>query len=175
MPTKDTPETNRAHLRTRSSTPRVAVQWACRATGAPSTARLRAFVRAAVRGAAEITLRVVGGAEGRRLNRRYRGRDYATNVLSFHYEYESDSSPRRLAPLYGDAVLCHPVIVREARAQGKTLESHYAHLVVHAMLHLRGYDHQRPSEARRMERAELRTLGLLGFADPYLEPAQRPR
>jgi probable rRNA maturation factor len=119
-------------------------------------ARLRAAARAAALPGAEVTLRVVAGAEARRLNRAYRGADRATNVLAFRY-----------APCRGDIVLCHPVIAREARAQGKSLAAHYAHLVVHGMLHLRGYDHERRGDAVRMERAEKRILARLGLPDPY--------
>jgi probable rRNA maturation factor len=140
-----------AKRRRRSS---VAVQRAVR--GAPPSARLRAWALGAARPGAEVTLRVVGAAEARRLNRRYRGRDCATNVLSFAY-----------SPAQGDVVLCHPVIAREARAQGKALAAHYAHLVVHGMLHLRGLDHARAADARRMERAERALLARLGFGDPY--------
>jgi len=141
------------------------------ARGAPSTRRLRAWALAAARAGSEVTLRVVGAAESRRLNRTFRGRDYATNVLSFAYEpARAARSPRRrarLAAVCGDIVLCHPVIRREARAQGKTLAAHYAHLVVHGMLHLRGMDHARARAAERMERAEIRILRRLGVADPY--------
>jgi len=105
---------------------------------------------------AEIALRVVGAAEGRRLNRTYRAKNYATNVLSFPYGGGS-----------GDIVLCHPVIAKEARERGKSLRAHYAHLVVHGVLHLRGYDHRRKAEAARMERAEIRLLRRLGVGDPY--------
>jgi probable rRNA maturation factor len=132
------------------------VQRAVRA--APSAACLRAWARAAYRGRLEVTLRVVGAAEGRRLNRSFRARDRATNVLSFSYG-------RR--PLRGDIVLCHPVIAREARRQGKPLAAHYAHLVVHGMLHLRGLDHERKSRAARMESAEIRILRRLGLGNPY--------
>jgi probable rRNA maturation factor len=117
--------------------------------GAP--ARLRAWALAAARPGQEITLRVVGAREGRLLNRAFRKRDYATNVLSFGYSRTK-----------GDIVLCHPVIAREARAQGKRLAAHYAHMVVHGMLHLRGLRH-----GRGMERAEIIVLRRLGFADPY--------
>ena len=136
----------------RNQGPRIAVQYACPAAGAPRAARLRVFARAAGRAAGEITLRVVGAAEGRRLNRAYRGADRATNVLAFHA---------------GDIVLCHPVVVREARRRHKTLEAHYAHLVVHAVLHLRGYEHERERDARRMEERETAILARLGYADPY--------
>jgi probable rRNA maturation factor len=126
--------------------------------GAPAAARLRAWARAAHRGALEVTLRVVGAAEARRLNRAFRHRDRPTNVLSFGYG-------RR--PLRGDIVLCHPVIAREARRQGKSIAAHYAHLVVHGMLHLQGHDHARKADAARMERAEIRILRRLGLDDPY--------
>lgn len=124
--------------------------------GAPSAARLRAWARAAARPGQALTLRVVGAAEGRALNRAYRRRDYPTNVLSFAYSRAQ-----------GDIVLCHPVIAREARAQRKPLAAHYAHLVVHGVLHLSGYDHARAAQAQRMERREIRLLARLGFPDPY--------
>jgi probable rRNA maturation factor len=146
MRTKSTPKRRR-----RSS---VAVQRTVR--GAPAAPRLRKWARAAARPGAEVTLRVVGAAEARRLNRAFRKRDYATNVLSFCY-----------GPNHGDLVLCHPVIVREAREWKKELSAHYAHLVVHGMLHLRGRDHARRAQARRMERAEVAVLRRLGFGDPY--------
>ena len=128
------------------------MQLACRADAAPAAARLRKFARAAAPYGADITLRVVGAAEGRRLNRIYRKRDYATNVLAF----ES-----------GDVVLCHPVVAREARLQQKALEAHYAHLVIHAMLHLRGFRHGRAHDAKRMERREIAILGRFGYPNPY--------
>lgn len=171
MPTKSTPKTSKG--RKRPEVPlQAAVQWACRARGAPSAARLRAFARAAARGAAEVTLRVVGAVEARRLNRHYRRRDYATNVLTFGYGRSAGRGGMRLR---GDVVLCHPVVVREARARRKSTEAHYAHLVVHAMLHLRGYDHQRAQQRDRMERAEVLALRRLGFANPYFEDAAQPR
>ncbi len=113
----------------------------------------------------QVTLRLVGAAEGRRLNRTFRGRDYATNVLTFLYGVARTRGGKAL--LQGDIVLCHPVIAREARVQRKSLAAHYAHLVVHGMLHLRGADHVRAREAARMQRAEARILRRLGFADPY--------
>jgi len=123
-------------------------------TGAPPAALLRRYAREASR--ADITLRIVGRTESQKLNNRFRKKNYATNVLSFPYGRGS-----------GDIVLCHPVIVMEAREQGKTLRAHYAHLVVHGILHLRGHDHRRKSDAARMERAEIRILRRLGFGDPY--------
>ena len=128
--------------------------------GTPSAATLRRFALAALQTSAparaQITLRVVGAPEAKRLNRNFRGKDRPTNVLSFPYGGGG-----------GDVVLCHPIIAKEAREQGKTLRAHYAHLVVHGVLHLRGHDHLRKSEARRMERAEVRILRRLGFDNPY--------
>jgi probable rRNA maturation factor len=98
----------------------------------------------------------VGEAESERLNKKYRNKTRPTNVLAFAY------GRRR-----GDVVLCHPVIAREAKQQGKSLRAHYAHLVVHGVLHLRGYDHLRKKEAERMEAAESRVLRRLGFDNPY--------
>ncbi len=100
--------------------------------------------------------------EGRELNRRYRKHDYATNVLTFVYD--------DAASLAGDIVLCAPVVRREARAQGKTLTAHYAHLVIHGMLHLQGYDHERNSDAARMEARETELLVRLGYRDPRAWP-----
>ena len=124
--------------------------------GLPSAQRLRAWALAAGGRAAGVTVRIVGAAEGRRLNRAYRGVDRPTNVLSFPYGGDE-----------GDLVLCHPVVVREAREQGKPLWTHYAHLVVHGMLHLRGMDHGTRDAAARMERAEIRILAAFGVPDPY--------
>ena len=132
------------------------MQFACAASGAPIAHRLRVFARAAASASAEVTLRIVGAAEGRRLNRTYRGRDDPTNVLAFSYD-------RRR----GDIVLCHPVAAREARAQSKALDAHYAHLVVHGMLHLRGYCHEGSEDARQMEKLESEILARLGYRDPY--------
>jgi len=137
---------------------------------APKKNHIRRWARAAARRDAEVTVRLVGEAEGRELNRDYRGKDYATNVLTFVYA-ENEALPG--APdavgdvLAGDLVLCVPVVVREAAAQGKTLEAHFAHLVVHGMLHLQGYDHETEAEAAEMESLETAILRELGYADPY--------
>jgi probable rRNA maturation factor len=131
----------------------------------PDARRLRTLARAAAAAGARITLRVVGAAESRRLNRIYRGHDAATNVLAFDYAAPG-RGPRSAAR--GDVVLCHPVLVREARAQRKTLAAHYAHVVVHGVLHLHGFDHRRAHEAQRMERREARILRRFGVADPHL-------
>jgi probable rRNA maturation factor len=138
----------------------VDVQVATRRARFPGRTQLRRWARAAIRGAADVTVRVVGEAEGRRLNRVYRGRDRATNVLSFAYE----RSPRAVS---GDIALCAPVICREAAQQGKHLEAHYAHLVVHGLLHLQGHDHEAPRAARRMQALETQILAKLGYPDPY--------
>ena len=143
------------------------MQRATRASDVPGLRRLRAWALAACPARADITLRVVGEREARRLNRSYRGRASATNVLSFGYA--------RAPELRGDIVLCHPVVLREARAQCKTVAAHYAHLVIHGVLHLRGYGHARPDAAARMEARERRILRALGFADPYVPPAETPR
>lgn len=113
---------------------------------------------------AQISLLVVDEAEGRQLNRDYRGKDYATNVLSFALN-EGDTVAG--LPLFGDLVFCAPVVAREAAEQGKSLEAHYAHLVVHGMLHLQGFDHEADDEADIMENLETVILAKLGYADPY--------
>jgi len=161
----------------------VDVQRAVRAW-APSTARIGCWVRAAVgpRGAGrEIAVRVVGSAESRRLNRGWRRKDYATNVLSFPAPPSAPKSvpsrarvrdagdPRRSL---GDLVICAPVLDREAREQGKTKSAHWAHLVVHGSLHLLGFDHEHERDARRMERRERQILAALGFPDPYADDLQ---
>ncbi|MBI5911510.1 MAG: rRNA maturation RNase YbeY [Betaproteobacteria bacterium] len=138
------------------------VQKAVASPGLPTNSELRRWLAAALEQSAAITVRFVGTAEGRRLNREYRDRDYATNVLSF--DYGSSAVGRALA---GDIVLCAPVLRREARAQGKPLAAHVAHLAVHGALHLQGHDHRSPSAAARMEALEKRILAKLAFPDPY--------
>jgi probable rRNA maturation factor len=135
------------------------VQYGVEESALPSRPRLRTWAKAALIDDAKVTLRFVGAREGRALNRDYRGRDYATNVLSFAY--------REFMPLAGDIVLCAPVIAKEARAQRKPLEAHYAHLVVHGMLHLQGFDHENNGEATAMEARETEIVTGLGYADPY--------
>ena len=138
----------------------VTIQRASRASHIPPDRRLRAWASAALPREADVTVRYVAAAEARRLNREYRGKDYATNVLSFPYE-----AGRR--GVRGDIVICAPVVAREAREQGKSAEAHHAHLLVHGLLHLQGYDHEREADAARMERRERAVLAKLGFPDPY--------
>lgn len=136
------------------------VQYPGGSRGAPTRPQLRRWVRASCGLPAEVTLRFVGAEEGRQLNRDWRRKDHATNVLSFPYE-----SGTRIC---GDLVLCSEVVEREAAEQGKSPEAHYAHLVVHGMLHLQGHDHERSrADARRMEALEREILATLGYPDPY--------
>ena len=139
MPTKQTRRKNN-----------VTVQYAVPRRGVPTAALLRKWARSA--SSNPLTLRIVGEREGRELNRTFRKIGRATNVLSFHT---------------GDIVLCHPVIRREAHAQGKSVAAHYAHLVVHGVLHLRGYAHEKKRDAARMEAREIRILRRIGITNPY--------
>ena len=129
--------------------------------GIPAPASLRAFASAAGAEGA-LCLRLVDAEESRALNHRFRGKDRPTNVLSF-----PANSPLVEEPELGDILLCAPVIAAEAAEQGKPVRAHWAHMVVHGVLHLRGYDHIDDDEARVMEAAERRILAGLGFADPY--------
>lgn len=110
-----------------------------------------------------VVVRYVDAEESRALNRDYRGRDYATNVLSFPF----DLPPGVEDPHLGDLVICVPVVEVEARDQGKPPEAHHAHMVVHGLLHLQGYDHETEAEAQQMEMLEIEILGRLGYANPY--------
>ena len=139
----------------------------------PPRPLLRKWVKAALVHDAEIALRIVDEAEGRRLNRDFRNKDYATNVLTFVYD-DAHADPDALLgekqdahPLAGDIVLCAPVVENEAGQQQKDLMAHYAHLTVHGVLHLQGYDHQEDAEAEEMEEMETRILAQLGYEDPY--------
>jgi probable rRNA maturation factor len=134
--------------------------------------RLRRWAQYALQGAAgdglagferaELSLRLVGQAEGRRLNREFRGRDYATNVLTFEYGVDPEGTAR------GDIIVCVPVLAREAREQKKALSDHAAHLCIHGVLHALGYDHLKTRDAKRMEGLETAILARMGIADPYL-------
>lgn len=146
----------------RSSKPELhlAVQYACADAALPDRAQLRRWTRAAQEMPLAVTVRFVGTAEARALNRDFRGKDYATNVLSFVYE----SAPRAS----GDLVICLPVVRREAREQGKPFKAHLAHMVVHGLLHLQGYDHEiGAAQAARMEQRETEILARFRIADPY--------
>lgn len=144
----------------------LSVQYACDAEGLPLRPQIRAWARAALnidgKIGGQITIRFVGAEEGQALNRDYRGKDYATNVLSFPYETDP--------VVCGDLVICIPVVARESAEQRKTPEAHYAHLIVHGLLHLQGYDHETgEDDARIMENKERAILASLEFADPYLD------
>ncbi|HUG23049.1 rRNA maturation RNase YbeY [Piscinibacter sp.] len=124
------------------------------------------WIRAALDLPAEITVRIVGADEGRALNRDYRGRDYATNVLTFDYGCEP--------VITADLILCAPVVADEAKQQRLPIEAHYAHLLVHGALHAQGHDHEADEDAQRMEQRESQIVTRLGFADPYPgRPARR--
>jgi len=177
----------------------LAVQYASTARNLPTRAQLRRWVKIALRRDAAMTLRIVDEAEGRELNKKYRGKDYATNVLTFVYD---DTEPTPQPPLcehplrglpayptsggltgsspdkgrlggvafqqlHGDAVICAPVVEREAAAQHKDLLAHYAHLAIHAVLHLQGYEHENDSDASEMEALETGLMLKLRYPDPY--------
>ena len=150
----------------------VAVGYATPRAGVPAATSFRRWVAAALQGRireADLAIRIVGEDEGRALNRHYRGKDYATNVLSFPGELPPEVKlPKGVTmPLLGDIVLCAPVVAREAAEQAKPVTHHYAHLTVHGVLHLLGMDHQDEREAACMERLERDILAELGIDDPY--------
>jgi probable rRNA maturation factor len=142
----------------------LAVQYASGAQLMPTRAQLRRWIKVALQRDVIITLRIVGEPEGRELNNRYRGKDYATNVLTFAYD---GADPGNSESLSGDVVICAPVVEKEAREQRKDLLAHYAHLAIHAILHLQGYDHERAADAAEMESRETAIMLKLGYADPY--------
>ena len=152
----------------------VYVGYAAPRAGLPAPSSFRKWVAAALQSRileADLAIRIVGAKEGRALNRHYRGRDYATNVLSFPAELAVDVKlPKGVRlPLLGDIVLCAPILAKEAREQRKPLKAHYAHLTVHGVLHLLGWDHHDPREAQCMEALERQILIGLAIADPYAE------
>ena len=144
----------------------LAVQYASNARNLPTRPQLRRWVKAALEHDAQIALRIVDETEGRALNRNFRGKDYATNVLTFVYD--------DAVSLSGDIVICAPVVEKEAREQRKDLHAHYAHLAIHAALHLQGYDHDNNAGAAAMEEKETAILLKLGYADPYQEVVSKP-
>ena len=137
----------------------LSVQYACNREGLPLRADFVRWARAALVGGGEITIRLVDPDEGQELNAEYRGKDYATNVLSFPYE----TTPR----VMGDLVICPSIVAREAAEQNKAPNAHYAHLTVHGMLHLQGWDHDNDDDAEAMENEEKEILAALGYPDPY--------
>ena len=152
----------------------VTVTYAAPRAGVPAAVSFRKWIAAALAGRireADLAIRIVDAKEGRALNRHYRGKDYATNVLSFPADVaEGVKLPKGVKmPLLGDIVLCAPVVAREAREQKKTLAEHYAHLTVHGALHLLGWDHEDAREAECMEQLEREILAGLGIGDPYAE------
>lgn len=138
----------------------LSVQYAAKPADAPLRSLFRTWASAALEGDAAVTIRIVGEEEGASLNHDYRGKNYATNVLTFVYE--------QFPFCQGDLVLCAPVLSREALEQGKNVESHYAHMVVHGMLHLQGYDHENEADALAMEAVEAHIMKRLGYTDPYI-------
>ena len=146
----------------------VCVSYGLPRAGIPAAVSFRRWAAAACNGRirrADLAIRLVDAKVGRSLNRHYRGKDYATNVLSFPAELPEGVK----LPLLGDLVICAPVVAREAREQGKTLAAHYAHLTIHGVLHLLGLDHEDEREAEAMERIEREILAGLGYGDPYFE------
>jgi len=138
----------------------LSVQYATHMPHLPTKQQLKRWVRAAVRVETEVAVRIVDAEEGRALNSAYRGKDYATNVLTFPLTEEPH--------LMGDIIICAPVVESEAHAQNKSLEAHYAHLTVHGILHLHGYDHETEPQAELMEALEVTILQKLGYPNPYL-------
>jgi probable rRNA maturation factor len=146
----------------------VSVSYGLPRAGLPAPVSFKKWAAAAVAGRilrGDLAIRVVDTKEACSLNRHYRGKDYATNVLSF----PADLPPEMQVPLLGDLVICAPVVAKEAAEQGKSLAAHYAHLTIHGVLHLLGLDHENEKEADAMELIERELLADLGYADPYAE------
>ncbi|HEX5675188.1 MAG TPA: rRNA maturation RNase YbeY [Azonexus sp.] len=137
----------------------LSLQYACNRKGLPLRVDFVRWARAALAGGGQVTIRLVDADEGRALNNDYRGKDYVTNVLSFPYDTEP--------VVTGDLVICPAVVAREAAEQNKPLAAHYAHLTVHGMLHLQGWDHETDEDAQAMEDEEREILAALGYPDPY--------
>jgi len=148
---------------------RLSVQYGVTRAGLPADSTLRHWAHAALKGLRRrrvtLGLRIVGNAESAALNGRFRRKSYPTNVLSFPFE----APPGTRSDILGDLVICAPVVRREAHTQRKTVNAHWAHMVVHGILHLRGYDHQKRQDAVVMEKKEIRLLKELGYANPYIQ------
>jgi len=144
------------------------VQYASELPDLPTRAQFRRWINAALQRDVNVTLRIVDEPEGLELNRSYRGKDYATNVLTFVYD-DCSGQPLSVGSdvLCGDVVICAPVVEREAAAQHKALLANYAHLAIHATLHLQGYDHDDDAQAAEMETLETALMLKLGYPDPY--------
>lgn len=139
---------------------KLCIQYASKLAHLPTRSQLRQWTKAALNVDTELTIRIVDAQEALQLNSTYRGKDYATNVLTF---------PLSETPhLLGDIIICAPVVADEARAQSKPLQAHYAHLTVHGVLHLQGFDHETLHQAELMEGLEITILAKLGYANPYL-------
>jgi len=148
---------------------RLSVQYGVARAGLPADSALRCWAHAALKGLRRrrvaLGLRIVGDAESASLNGRFRRKSYPTNVLSFPFE----APPGTRSDILGDLVICAPVVRREARTQRKPVNAHWAHMVVHGILHLRGYDHRKRQDAAVMEKMEIRLLKELGYANPYIQ------
>jgi probable rRNA maturation factor len=136
------------------------IQYASQASNLPTASQFRKWAKAALRVDTEVTIRIVDAEEGKMLNNTYRGKDYATNVLTFPLTEDPH--------LMGDIIICAPVVEAEAKAQQKSLDAHFAHLTVHGILHLHGYDHETDLQAELMEGLETAIVTKLGYASPYL-------
>ncbi|WP_019897488.1 rRNA maturation RNase YbeY [Methylotenera mobilis] len=136
------------------------IQYASEASNLPTASQFRKWAKAALRVDTEVTIRIVDAEEGKLLNNTYRGKDYATNVLTFPLTEDPH--------LMGDIIICAPVVEAEAKAQQKSLDAHFAHLTVHGILHLHGYDHETDPQAELMEGLETAIVTKLGYASPYL-------
>ena len=159
----------------------LSVQYAIAAVGLPTRQQFRIWLKTALQLNVRVVLRIVDENEGRALNKQFRGKNYATNVLTFTYvdnsnlseiNYDLNEDSVKLTDdidfIYGDIVICAPVTAQEAREQQKGLQAHYAHLIIHAALHLQGYDHENTQDATAMEALEVLLLDKLGYPDPYL-------
>ena len=148
---------------------RLSVQYGVARAGLPADSALRRWARAALKGLRRrrvaLGMRIVGNAESEALNGQFRRKSYPTNVLSFPFE----APPGTRSDILGDLVICAPVVRREAHTQRKPVKAHWAHMVVHGILHLRGYDHRKRQDAAVMEKMEIRLLKELGYANPYIQ------